>query len=204
VVDASTRCWEQITVPHPSEAHHAAEQQYRHWGSQSKAIFESSESVMREELRTEAAIILQRWFRSGHLSTSCCSSAAEEDDVEEADCDDSQANVMVRRAFMESTYSGFPGKTAFAKSDCAEDYWSMEEVTHWMNQTFDNVLETEDRILGARTLWCEWATVELHFPAKFRHGTVKLLDKKLQACGRPSLRELVFVQDGSSNSREAG
>ena len=65
-----------------------------------------------------------------------------------------------------------------------------------MNKSLASVLETEDRILGTRTFWCEWAAVEYHFPLKFRCGTIKLLDAKLQAGGLPSLRELVCIQDG--------
>jgi hypothetical protein len=64
VIDTSTDCWETIPVTRPGERRHAAEQQYWQWRSQSKAMFGSSASVMREELRTDAAVVLQRWFRS--------------------------------------------------------------------------------------------------------------------------------------------
>ena len=79
----------------------------------------------------------------------------------------------------------------------------MEEVTSWIEKSLGTVMETEDQILGTRAFWCDWAAVQRHFPAKFRNGTVKLLDRQLQARGRPSLRDLVSIQDGDPNLQKA-
>ena len=207
VSDTTTTCWEPIPAPGPSWTEHSAEQHYWHWRSQSKSMFGSSTSAMREDLRAEAAIKLQRWFRSGCPSTSNCGSVADDVSSENVDCDDddanSEVNLAVRRAFMASTYSGVPGRTVPAEMDSVGDHWTMEEVTHWMNKSLASVLETEDRILSTRTFWCEWAAVEYHFLLKFRCGTIKLLDAKLQVGGLPSLRELVCIQDGGSNDFQA-
>jgi len=81
------------------------------------------------------------------------------------------------------------------------DYWTMGEVTGWLNSTFDQVLAAEDRIVGTRALWCEWSAFEHHFPDKFRKGTIQLLDSKMQAAGLPSLRTLICIQDGGSEQR---
>ena len=199
-IETNTDCWEPVPVTRSCETRRAAEQHYSQWHSQSKTIFANSASFMREELRTEAAVVLQRWFRSCLRSTSSCASLADEESSEETDCDNddanSQANLVVRRAFMASIYSG---QAVSAVTDAVDDHWSMEEVTLWIDRSLDSVLKTEDRISGARSFWCEWAAVEHHFPAKLRNGIIKLLDKKIQTRGVPSLRELVGIQDGGSN-----
>ena len=64
-IDTTTTYWEPIPAPGSSWTDFAAEQHYCHWRSQSKSMLGGSTSAMREELRTKAAIKLQRWFTSG-------------------------------------------------------------------------------------------------------------------------------------------
>ena len=71
----------------------------------------------------------------------------------------------------------------------------MDEVTSWVCNTLRHASETEDKVMGAKTLWFEWAKIEHKFPGKFRAGTVRMLDDRLCAAGLPSLRELVSLQN---------
>ena len=73
----------------------------------------------------------------------------------------------------------------------------MEEVTQWLSKALGEAMQTQDGIPGAQALWSEWAAVEHRFPKKFHRGTVQMLDRKLQASGLPSLRDLVSLQDGA-------
>ena len=177
------------------------------WQPGSKVDFVRAGSATESELKQEAAVTLQRFVRnilyrigsdsgedSGNEGVDESGDSTDKIDQNDGEAN-SQINLAVRRAFMASICSGHPQATTPDDTDLGNECWTMDDVTRWLDETFDQVRAAADAVAGARLLWSEWALVEGHFPRQYRQGVIKMLDKKLQAVDLPSLRELIYLQD---------
>merc|ERR1712037_1085755 len=101
----------------------------------------------------------------------------------------------VRRAFLASVATHSKSARGDRVAGPAHP-WTMEDVGVWLDKTLPTAFEHDDRVVGARTLWYAWGSVEQVFTDELRRSTIKLMDNKLQTVGFSSLRELVRLQDG--------
>lgn len=158
-------------------------------------------SPLKDELRIEAAIVIQRWFRcdqslAAHESRQSSSEGLVEGDdtdndgngkIDEGD-DNSAEAVAVRRAFMASIAS--TTHTAITPQMDSET-WTFEQILEWFNAALDEANAIDDRASGAEVLWTRWSEIEHHVPRHLKTKIVKFIDEGLHSKGFPSLRELV-------------
>ena len=72
----------------------------------------------------------------------------------------------------------------------------MEDVSKWLDMALEKARGPDSCTQGARLFWGEWSSVEHFCPHAIRRTTIKMLDKRLQSAGFPSLKTLIELQDG--------
>eukprot|EP00747_Dinoflagellata_sp_TGD_P190970 gnl/TRDRNA2_/TRDRNA2_53683_c0_seq1.p1 gnl/TRDRNA2_/TRDRNA2_53683_c0~~gnl/TRDRNA2_/TRDRNA2_53683_c0_seq1.p1 ORF type:complete len:173 (+),score=9.57 gnl/TRDRNA2_/TRDRNA2_53683_c0_seq1:1-519(+) len=169
-----------------------------HWMPSNYASSVFTSDPMRKALQEEAAISLQRFWRCTMGTASSDESVPDEDASQDEGSgdptdgsntdDNSTEMVAVRRAFMTSTASS--GRTT-SSNDAGGEFWSFEQILAWHGTALDLALVPEDRRVGVKVYWREWAKIEHRVPSNLRRDIVKSTDAKLASRGFPSLREIV-------------
>lgn len=173
----------------------STEQSYRLWQPCPKSRFIQPGSLTHMELESDAATVVQKWYRALN------SSVTDDSDHDGTECESldigggtSVEQLSIRRAFLLSNTMTAP--SAHRSGDSSIDAWTKDQVMHWLGNAIDRAREPEDRVQGARTMWNEWASASPHLPDDMHQSIVRLIDQKLCSTGFPSLRELVQLQDG--------
>jgi len=179
------------------------------WRPTLRDIF-GGESSLRHELRNEAALVIQQWWRkgrmgeAGHATDSECDENSSAKESSGDSCEDNDGNsatncpenVAVRRAFLTSVTSCHHRSSAGESGGNEEAQMTMEQISSWMDDAISSALAPDVRRIGARIFWRKWEDIAKSFPEYMRIRLVQSFDQKLQTLEFPSLRELVRQQDG--------
>merc|ERR1712032_1012482 len=169
----------------------------QNWLPSASNQFAREGTQMHNDLREEAAVVIQKWWAklNGNVSEGTSTpgngdSDEAEEIEEESDGSDPSENspeqLAVRRAFMATVNAGSPQGEVQAE-------WTDQQISVTIDAGLALAAATGDADYGAVIFWREWAALEPHVPVIRRKGIITFFDSKLNAKGFPSLRDLVSM-----------